>query len=137
MARDVFMQVICELLERQGWVITHDLLKLSDGQNDITDILSTKVIAAKQSEQKIAFFLEPFFGTSEITDFYTVIGKFVHFKSLLLRQQPARKLFLAIPERVFTKFFQAEFVQIVLKDLKVDLIVYWAEKEVFEWELSR
>ena len=106
MARDVFLQIICEILERQGWVITHDPLKFHIGQNDVTDTLGIELIAAEQSEQKIAFFLEPFFGNSEITDFYTALGKFAQVRSILSRQEPARKLFLAIPESIFAKMFQ-------------------------------
>jgi hypothetical protein len=134
MARDVFLQIICELLERQGWVITHDPLHFFIGQNDVTDILGIELIAAEQSEQKIAFFLEPFFGTSKITDFYTALGRFTHCRSLLSRQLPERKLFLAIPKNVFEDFFQTELVQIARQDLKVDILVFMAEKEVIQWE---
>jgi hypothetical protein len=137
MARDVFLQIICEILERQGWVITHDPLKFHIGQNDVTDVLGIELIATEQAKDKIAFFLEPFFGTSKMSDFYAALGKFVQVRSILSRQEPERKLFLAIPEHIFAEFFQTELVQISLKVQKVDILVYSAEHEVIQWEKSR
>ncbi len=133
MARDLFHQVVRNVLEREGWTITHDPLELKVGKRDLYIDLGAEMIAAEIDGRRIAVEIKSFLGASLVAEFHTALGQFLNYRSVLKRQQPERRLYLAVPERVATEFFETELVQLAILDHTLDLIAYDAEIEVIRW----
>ena len=136
MAKDVFHYAVRKGLEKEGWLITDDPLRIQAGGADMEiDLGAEKIIAAERGEQKIAVEIKSFIGTSNISDFHTAVGQFINYRIALEERQPERILYLAVPIGVHSKFFMLPFVQTVIKRFQIILIIYDPVSEVIlEWK---
>jgi XisH protein len=98
--------------------------------------LGAELIGAELNEQKIAVEIKLFLSASLVSDFHTALGQFLNYRSVLRRQQPERKLYLAVPQKIDEDFFQTELVHIAILDHSVDIIVYNIENEGITWKPS-
>jgi hypothetical protein len=135
-AKDVFHGVVRTALEREGWTITHDPLELKIGRRDLYIDLGAELLVADLAERKIAVEVKSFLNASPVADFHAAIGQYLNYRSVLKRQQPERRLYLAVPEKVFDDFFQSELAQVVIADHQIDLITYSPYTEVLVWKSS-
>jgi hypothetical protein len=136
MAKDVFHFAVRKGLEKEGWLITDDPLRIQAGGADMEiDLGAEKIIAAERGEEKIAVEIKSFIGTSNISDFHTAVGQFINYRVALEERQPERILYLAVPVSVYRKFFMLPFVQTVIKRFQIILIIYDPVGEVLlEWK---
>jgi hypothetical protein len=136
MAKDVFHDAVRKGLEKEGWLITDDPLRIQvGGVNMEIDLGAEKIIAAERGEEKIAVEIKSFIGTSNISEFHTAIGQFINYRVALEEQQPERILYLAVPLGVYRKFFILPFVQTIIKRFQITLIIYDPVSEVIlEWK---
>ena len=122
MAKDVFHSAVKNGLEKDGWVITDDPLRIKAGGADMQiDLGAEKVIAAERGEEKIAVEVKSFIGASNISEFHTAVGQFINYRVALEEQQPKRLLYLAVPLGVHRKFFFLPFVQTIIRHLQEPL----------------
>jgi hypothetical protein len=130
-AKDIYHENVKNALVKDGWTITHDPYTMTFGQKDVfVDLGAARMLAAEKGNEIIAVEIKSFQGASAIRDFEDAIGKYVFYRSLLARFEPKRKLFLAIPDSVFTSTFDEPIARPVLEDLVVALIAYDPEQEV-------
>ena len=130
-AKDVFHDAVRNGLEKDGWVITDDPLKIKAGGADMQiDLGAERVIAAQRGEEKIAVEIKSFIGTSNISEFHTAVGQFLNYRVGLEEQQPERFLDLAVPVGVDRKFFRLPFVQTIIQRFQIALLVYDPATEV-------
>jgi XisH protein len=130
-AKDFFHDAVRNGLEKEGWVITDDPLKIKAGGADMQiDLGAERVIAAERGEEKIAVEIKSFIGTSNISEFHMAVGQFLNYRVALEEQQPNRFLYLAVPIGVYRKFFRLPFVQTIIKRFEISLIVYDPASEV-------
>jgi len=111
-AKDIFHQSVCIAIEKDGWNITHDTLYLK--VNDVEfyiDLGAERLIAAEKAGQKIAIEIKSFLGTSEVTEFYLVLGQILNYRLALKQEEPERILYLAIPQDTYEDFFSRQFIQ--------------------------
>jgi XisH protein len=136
MAKDVFHYAVRQGLEKEGWLITDDPLRIKAGGADMEiDLGAEKLIAAERGEEKIAVEIKSFIGTSNISEFHTAVGQFINYRVALEERQPERILYLAVPISVHRKFFMLPFVQTVIKRFQIILIIYDPVGEVIlEWK---
>ncbi|MBE9217003.1 XisH family protein [Plectonema cf. radiosum LEGE 06105] len=136
MAKDIFHSAVRKGLEKDGWLITDDPLRIQAGGADMEiDLGAEKIIAAERGEEKIAVEIKSFIGTSNISDFHTAVGQFINYRVALEERQPERILYLAVPVSVYRKFFMLPFVQTVIKRFQIILIIYDPVSEVLlEWK---
>lgn len=136
MAKDVFHYAVRKGLEKEGWLITDDPLRIKAGGADMEiDLGAEKIIAAERGEEKIAVEIKSFIGTSNISEFHTAVGQFINYRVALEERQPERILYLAVPISVYRKFFMLPFVQTVIKRFQIILIIYDPVGEVIlEWK---
>ena len=134
-ARDFYHDVVRHALERDGWRVTHDPLKLeTEGVKVLIDLGAERLIVAEREQKQIAVEVKTFIGSSDINDFHTALGQFLNYRILLFEQQPQRELFLAVPEDTWLKFFQLRFVQKVVEQFSVRILVYNpVRQEVVLW----
>jgi XisH protein len=135
-ARDAFHGIVKTALRKDGWLITHDPYPLQAGSFDLAiDLGAEKIIAAEKAEQKIAVEIKSFLGPSRISEFYGALGQFIAYRAALQLQEKERTLFLAVPSDVYEKFFLSLFIQNLVQQNQLYLLIYDIEQEAIErWQ---
>jgi XisH protein len=136
-AKDAFHEVVKTALQKDGWQITHDPYNLQAGTLELyIDLGAEKVVAAEKNGQKIAVEIKSFIGPSKISQFYTALGQFISYRAALQKQENERILYLAVPGNVYDSFFTMGFIQSLVKQNQIYLIVYDLEKEaISQWQM--
>ena len=136
-ARDKFHNLVKIALEKEGWHITHDPLTLRiEGIADMyIDLGAEQLVAAEREGKKIAVEIKSFLGTSTISEFHTAVGQFTNYRYALQLQEPERTLYLAVPLSIYNDFFAKSFIQFVIQQSQVKLVVYEIAKgEIVKWQ---
>ncbi|MBE9005428.1 XisH family protein [Fortiea sp. LEGE XX443] len=124
-ARDIFHNAVKKGLEKEGWKITHDPLRVSFELGDMyIDLGAERILAAEREGEKIAVEVKSFFKTSAISEFHTALGQFINYRLALYEQEPDRTLYLAVPIDTYTSFFTIRLVQNIIKTYQLKLITY-------------
>ncbi len=136
-AKDVFHEVVKIALQKDGWQITHDPYTLQAGTLELyIDLGAEKVVAAEKDGQKIAVEIKSFTGPSKISQFYTALGQFISYRAALQKQENERVLYLAVPGNVYDSFFTMGFIQSLVQQNQIHLIVYDIEQEaIAQWQM--
>lgn len=125
MARDVYHNNVRQALEKDGWRITHDPYPVSVEEVDYEiDFAAEPLIAAEKEEQLIAIEVKSFLGPSTINEFHRAVGQFNDYSVALEIQDPERMLFLAVPEKIWLRFFQKQIIQRSLQRISAKVLVY-------------
>ena len=116
-AKDVFHQAMRHALEKDGWTITHaPLLLRYELGNLYIDLGAEKILAAEQAGKKIAVEIKSFIQSSAISEFYTALGQFISYRTLLKEQYPEYVLYLAVPLDTYTSFFATQLAQTIISN---------------------
>ncbi|MDF0555642.1 XisH family protein [Kamptonema sp. UHCC 0994] len=136
-AKDAFHEVVKIALQKDGWQITHDPYTLQAGTLELyIDLGAEKVVAAQKDGQKIAVEIKSFIGPSKISEFYTALGQFISYRAALQQQESDRILYLAVPSNVYDSFFTMGFIQSLLKQNQVHIVIYnTAEEAIAQWQM--
>ena len=136
-AKDAFHEVVKTALQKDGWQITHDPYNLQAGTLELyIDLGAEKVVAAQKDGHKIAIEIKSFLGASKISQFYTALGQFISYRAALQQQEADRILYLAVPSNVYDSFFTMGFIQSLIKQNQIHLIVYDLEQEtISQWQM--
>ena len=130
-ARDKFHDVVKHGLEKEGWQITHDPLRIAFGEEDKIqiDLGAEKILGASKSGQKIAVEIKSFLSDSAVFDFHLALGQYLNYRLALEATEPERILYLAIPIFAYQSFFYRDLPQAAIKKYQVNLIIYDPIKE--------
>ena len=132
-ARDAFHEVVKTALQKDGWLITHDPYPLQAGTFDLAiDLGAEKVIAAEREGWKIAVEIKSFLRPSKISEFYGALGQFIAYRSALNSQDPQRVLYLAVSSDIYERFFATSFIQGLVVQNQLLLLIYDIDGEVIE-----
>jgi hypothetical protein len=136
-AKDAFHEVVKIALQKDGWQITHDPYTLQAGTLELyIDLGAEKVVAAEKDGQKIAVEIKSFIGPSKISQFYTALGQFISYRAALQQQETDRLLYLAVPSNVYDSFFTMGFIQSLVQQNQVHLMIYDIEQEaIAQWQM--
>lgn len=134
-ARDICHSVVRHALEKQGWSITDDPYLVQAGTlNLYIDLGAERLIAAEYGSEKIAVEIKCFIKASDISEFHTALGQFMNYKLALHKQEPERELYLAVPDSIYVSFFKQPFIQEVIQQYQVKLIIFNPKDEVIaQW----
>ena len=81
MARDKLHDVVRNALEKDGWTITDDPLRLVVGADTmLVDLAAERLIAAERNEELIAVEIKGYDEPSTIHGFHGVIGQYLHYR---------------------------------------------------------
>lgn len=84
--------------------------------------------------QKIAVEIKSFRSASEMKDLEEAVGQFVLYEHLLIRYEPERKLYLAIPEDVRASVFEEEAGLVLIQDKIIRLFSFDSnQEEIIKW----
>lgn len=135
MARDFYHAIFRKALEKDGWIITADPLRVRVGRIGFEiDFGAEKLIAAIKGNEKIAVELKSFVGASNINEFHKAVGQFNDYYVALEIKEPDRILYLAVPDEVWKDFFQEIVIKKALKRIGAKIIVYSPSSEkIIEW----
>lgn len=131
--RDLYHNSVRIALEKEGWQITADPMYLAwEGAVYFPDLGAEKVIAATKGTQKIAVEIKTFIGQVFQEEFYKTLGQFDNYYYALADLEPDRELVLAIPTEAYQNFFQKSYVQKIIKNKGIVLLVYNENSETIE-----
>jgi hypothetical protein len=135
-AKDIFHGAVRKGLEQEGWSITDDPLRIEVGDVEMyIDLGAEQLLAAEKDLDKIAVEIKSFIGKSSISEFHTAIGQCLNYRIALAEKEPERQLYLAVPSDIYYSFFELRFIQTVIKQLQIYLIIYDPIEEVIvEWK---
>jgi len=130
-ARDVFHDAVRHALEKDGWTITHDPLYIRTGGVEYhIDLGAEKLLAAERNGEKIAVEIKSFVGVSTVAEFHTALGQYIEYRLALKEKHPGRLLYLAVPGDMYDTFFMLPFIQHVVAECQLKLLVYHPKDEV-------
>lgn len=82
------------------------------------------MLAAEKAGQKIAVEIKYFLGLSVVTEFHATLGQFLNYRSALRKKQPERILYLAVSFDIYDDFFTVNFIQEVIAEHQVRLLIF-------------
>ncbi|MGB3695068.1 MAG: XisH family protein [Spirulinaceae cyanobacterium] len=136
MAKDVFHDAVKIALQKDGWQITHDPYQLSVGGVEMyIDLGAEQLLGAERNGTKIAVEIKSFISPSLISEFHTAHGQYLDYYYALEEQEPNRMLYLAVPLKVYRRFFTLQFIQNTVQRSQINLLVYNPNEEVIlQWQ---
>jgi hypothetical protein len=126
-ARDKFHDAVKHALEKEGWQITHDPLRIKFGEEDKIqiDLGAERILGAEKLGQKIAVEIKSFLSDSAVFDFHLALGQLAHslascadagslvflnYRLVLEATEPERILYLAVPIYAYQSFFYRDLL---------------------------
>ena len=132
-ARDVYHNNVRAALEKDGWTITDDPLKVQFGARQLyVDLGAERLIAAERQGNQIAVEIKSFLGPSVLNDYHTALGQFLNYRSILKRKEPDRILYLAVPIAIYQDFFTEPFAQVTAAEQGLKLLIFDPKTEVIK-----
>jgi len=134
--RDIFHNAVRTALEKEGWIVTDDPLRIDWGGATIKiDLGAERLLAAERGNEKIAVEIKSFISNSPISEFHTALGQFIGYRRVLRTEEPDRKLFLGVPVDAYEEFLSTEYAQSLMEEEVVTLVIYDPVNEVIiKWK---
>jgi hypothetical protein len=134
-ARDGYHDQVRQALERDGWTITHDPLRLKVRRRKLyVDLGAERVLAAEKGVRKIAIEIKMFSGPSDVRDLEDAVGQFVLYEHALRREDPDRSLYLAVSEATWQLVFKDALGEILIDDHVLRVVTFDPTKqEIVRW----
>ena len=126
MAKDIFHLNVREALQKDGWIITAEQMRIDLGETYLEiDLMAENLVAAEREGEKIAVEVKSFLIKSVIYTFHEAMGQYLDYRSALEEVEPERVIFLAVPTDTFyNEVFQGRFIQKRLREENTKLIVF-------------
>jgi hypothetical protein len=135
-AKNLYHDAVVHALQADGWTITDDPLRLSYGGRDLyVDLAAERgAIAAEREGRKIAVEVQSFLGKSPVRDLEEAVGQYEIYRMLLADSEPDRRIYMAIPQRIYESLVAERFGQFVVSRLNLWLLVFDAtEEKIIQW----
>jgi hypothetical protein len=134
-AKDIYHDTVRTALEKDGWTITDDPLRLTIGARSVyVDLGVEKLFAAEKENRKIAVEVKSFVGVSPISDLEKAMGQYLIYSKILEDKEPDRRLYLAISRTIYGDIFSEPIGQMLLNKADLRLIVFNPiAQEVVQW----
>ncbi|MFK7946173.1 MAG: element excision factor XisH family protein [Saprospiraceae bacterium] len=134
MAKDLYHDLVKEILVKDGWTITDDPYYVKWNPEWQIDLGAEKIIGATKENEQIAVEIKSFLKASFSNEFHSILGQYLNYLSALKRTDPSRKLYLAVPEFVWNTKFQIEGIKVSIEDYDVKIFVYNIQtKKIKRW----
>jgi len=129
-AKDFFHDTVKNALDKDGWIITDENLFIKiDKIEFYIDLAAERILVAEKAGQKIAVEVKSFIGVSVVSEFHTALGQFLNYRSALRKKEPERILYLAVSFDVYDDFFRSSFIQEVIAEHQLRILVFDSQKE--------
>jgi XisH protein len=134
-AKDIYHDVVCSALVKDGWTITDDPLTLKIGGRSVyVDLGAERLIGAERGTEKIAIEIKSFLSPSPIYDLENAWGQFFMYARALRKRDPERLLYLAVNRNTFETLFKEEAGELLLEEPGFRMVVFDPiTEEVVQW----
>ena len=134
-AKDIFHDIVKTALQKDGWQITDDPLKLKWGLRELfVDLGAKKLIAAQKGETKIAVEIKSFIGKSPINELENALGQYILYRNILEEIEKERLIYLAVRQATYQEIFSEPIGILTVQKNKLRLLVFDDEKEeIIQW----
>lgn len=125
MARlDTIHNAVRNALIKDGWTITDDPYVIKYEEMIVqADLAAERTFAAERAGHKIVVEIKSFIGQSRTQDFKLALGQYNLYQGLLELTSPERKLYLAISDQTYEKYFRQKAVQAIADRFQLALLV--------------
>ena len=138
MAKDIFHDAVRNALEKEGWTVTDDPLRLASKSNNMDyeiDLGAERIIAAEKGTEKIAVEIKSFLRPSLTNEFHTIFGQYLIYQEGLLFLDSSRVLYLAIPSFGEQRLSEYPFMQRLIERYAIKIIVFDEHHQtVLKWK---
>ena len=130
MAKDLLHNCVKVALESEGWKITHDPYNLNairrNGKRVVipVDLGAERIFSAEKNGEKIAVEVKSFLRASMINEFHRAVGQYLMYRVGLKGQEPDRKLFLAIPQKIMQEIEDLDLLRESLAEYVVKILIF-------------
>ena len=132
-ALDRYHDVVRDSLDKDGWRITHDPLRLSIEETNVKiDLGAEEILGAERDGRKIAVEIKSFLSASALSDFHVALGQYLNYEYVLEEKDPERILYLAIPLDAYQDFFVGHFAQQMIRRHNFRIFVFNPRIKVIE-----
>jgi XisH protein len=134
-AKDTYHDAVKNALIKDGWRITFDPYPIKyEEVKLVADLAGEKTISATREGQQIVIEIKSFLSRSPMREFETALGQYLIYQTFLSITHPDHKIYLAIGQTIYHKFFQQVAIQLVLRKYEVSLLVVDInQEEIIQW----
>src|SRR6478672_2391211 len=123
-AKDVYLDAVRNALVKDGWSITADPYPIKYEEVKLfADLAGEKIISANKEGQQIVIEIKSFISRSPMREFETALGQYLIYQTFISITHPGQKVYLAISENVYRKFFEQIAIELILKKYQVLLLI--------------
>ena len=136
-AKDKYHDHVRRILEKDGWEITHDpyFIKLGRRKGYIDLGAERTFIGAEKGKEKILVEIKSFLGMSDLDQFEDALGQFLVYRPAVMKKEPDRTLYLAIPKEFDQSFFDDDYFVEIAELYEVKMLVFDEDKEeIVSWK---
>lgn len=134
-AKDTYHDAIKNALIKDAWYITADPYPVKYEEVKLmADLAGEKTIAATKQNQKIVVEIKSFLSKSPMREFETALGQCLIYQTFLEITQPEYRVYLAVGEDIYEKFFEQVAIQVVLQKFRLPMIIVNInQEEIIKW----
>jgi hypothetical protein len=132
-ARDVYHEVVKQVLLKDGWKILKEDYELEYGEDSLyPDFAAERSFIAERNTRKILVEVKSFIGRSFIADLQRAIGQYAMYQNVIEVQGLEFRLYMAISSTVYEERFQSPLAQLMLERGGINLLVFNIKQEVVD-----
>ncbi|WP_072620541.1 element excision factor XisH family protein [Spirulina major] len=132
--RDRYHDIVKEALIKDSWIITHDPLRIGQKVRLYVDLGAEKLLIADRGTEKIAVEIKVFDSVSPLTELQKSVGQYLLYRSLLAKQEPDRKVILALSVDAFSSLLTEAEIADYISELNIHLMTFNpTSKEIEQW----
>ncbi|MFZ4660922.1 MAG: element excision factor XisH family protein [Caldilineaceae bacterium] len=136
MARDSIHDAVKQALIHDGWTITADPFHLKFEEfNLFADLAAERSpIAVERQGEKLLIEVKSFTGLSFVRELQQALGQYEMYWHFMQAVLPEHRLFMAVSDLMYVRYFEQNAVQYLLQKLQVAVIVVDLDKEtIVQW----
>jgi hypothetical protein len=133
---DLYYPNAVEALQKDGWTITNDpyFVRLNNINFNMDLGAERTIFNLENGKEKIVVEVKSFLGPSFMNKFHPAIGQYRNYSIVLSKVEKDRKLWLAIPDRIYKANFMNPLItemvlingmSIVTFDENINRIIQW------------
>ena len=131
-AKDIFHDTVKTALEKDGWVIIRENLRVQIQDSDLAmfiDLTAQQLISAEKKGKKIAVEVKSFQESSKLYQFHLVLGQFLNYRSALREMMLDWIVYIAVPLGTYNEFFKLRFIEQQVKEYDLKLLIFNSNTE--------
>ena len=134
-AKDIYHDCVRNALQKDGWQITNDPLKIKWGLRELfVDLGAKKLIAAQKGERKIAVEIKSFLGPSQIAELERALGQYILYRNVLEETEKERILYIAVKVAIYQEIFSEPIGTLTIQKNCLSLLIFdEVKEEITQW----